>query len=226
MVFAYDIYYTLLIMSVLKSIFFSWSGFRSSISSSFLNIHPRILRDCYLLCAVLHSIPCKILSWLTWVYFNVSSHLNILPISNTKEYAVYKSSLRILTFWYPNSAYCLVQRQFFYPSLLPSQVIQWFQTKIFPQNHPKEQLENPEYKEEGRCPRCSELEEALRKASKISTAEQLAESEIKVTVFKDKYEEIKSVMQENSDHIYVIVDSVNRILVRAEVDLKEDIIAD
>jgi hypothetical protein len=54
----------------------------------------------------------------------------------------------------------------------------------------------------------------------------LAESEIKVTVFKDKYEEIKSVMQENSDHIYVIVDSVNRILVRAEVDLKEDIIAD
>jgi hypothetical protein len=76
------------------------------------------------------------------------------------------------------------------------------------------------------CPRCLELEEALRKASKISTAEQLAESEIKVTIFKDKYEEIKSAMQESGDLFHIIVDSVNRILVRIEVGLKEDIIAD
>jgi CxxC motif-containing protein len=88
----------------------------------------------------------------------------------------------------------------------------------------KEQ-ENLEYRHEGRCPRCSELEEALRKASKISTAEQLAESEIRITISKDKYEEIKSAMQESSNFFYIIVDNVNRILVRAEVDLKDDIIA-
>lgn len=76
------------------------------------------------------------------------------------------------------------------------------------------------------CPRCLELEEALRNASKISTAEQLAESEIKVTILKDKYEEINSAMQESSDFFYIIVDSINRILVRAEVGLKDDIIAD
>jgi hypothetical protein len=76
------------------------------------------------------------------------------------------------------------------------------------------------------CPRCLELEEALRKASKISTAEQLVESEIKVTIFKNKYEEIKSAIQESGDLFHIIVDSVNRILVRAEVDLKDDIIAD
>ena len=80
-----------------------------------------------------------------------------------------------------------------------------------PADFQKEQLENPEYKEEGRCPRCSELEEALRKASKISTAEQLAASEIKVTISKDRYEEIKSAMQERGDLFYIIVDSVNRI---------------
>jgi hypothetical protein len=79
--------------------------------------------------------------------------------------------------------------------------------------------------EEG-CPRCSELEEALRKASKMSTAEQLAESEIKVTISKDKYDEIKSAMQENSDLIYIIVDKVNRTLARVEVDLKDHVIAD
>lgn len=76
------------------------------------------------------------------------------------------------------------------------------------------------------CPRCLDLEEALREASKISTAEQLAASEIKVTVFKDKYDEIKSAMQESGELFYIIVDSANRILVRAEVDLKDDVIAD
>lgn len=89
----------------------------------------------------------------------------------------------------------------------------------------KEQ-ENLEYRYEGRCPRCPELEEALRKATKLPTAEQLAESEIKVTISKDKYKEIKSAMQESSNLFYIIVDSINRKFVRAEVDLKDDIIAD
>jgi hypothetical protein len=71
-----------------------------------------------------------------------------------------------------------------------------------------------------------ELKEALRKASKISTAEQLAESEIRITITNDKYDEIKAAMQESSNFFYIIVDNVNRILVRAEVDLKDDIIAD
>lgn len=86
--------------------------------------------------------------------------------------------------------------------------------------------ENIGYRDEGRCPRCPELEEALLKASKISTAEQLADGEIKVTISKGKYKEIKSAMQESSDLFYIIVDSINRVLVRAEVDLKDDIIAD
>jgi hypothetical protein len=96
----------------------------------------------------------------------------------------------------------------------------------------KEQ-ENLEYRDEGKCPRCSELEErcseleeALRKVSNIPTAEQLAESEIKVTISKDKYKEIKSAMQESNDLFYILVDSINRVFVRAEVDLKDDIIAD
>lgn len=89
----------------------------------------------------------------------------------------------------------------------------------------KEQ-ENLGYRNEGRCPRCSELEETLRKVSKIPTAEQLAESEIKVTISKDKYKEINSAMQESSNLFYIIVDSINRVLVRAEVDLKDHIIAD
>ena len=90
----------------------------------------------------------------------------------------------------------------------------------------KIQFENLEYKDEGRCPRCHELAEALRKASKITTAEQLAESEIRITISNDKYDEIKAAMQESSNSFYIIVDNVNRILVRAEVDLKDDILAD
>jgi hypothetical protein len=76
------------------------------------------------------------------------------------------------------------------------------------------------------CSKCLELEKALRKTSNISTAEQLAGGEIKVKIFKDKYEEIKSAMQESSDFFYIIVDSTNLALVRAEADLKDDIIAD
>ena len=76
------------------------------------------------------------------------------------------------------------------------------------------------------CPRCLELEEAIRKASKVSSVEQLAESEIKVTIFKDKYDETRSVMQESGDLFHIIVDSINRTLVRAEVDSKDEIIAD
>jgi hypothetical protein len=75
------------------------------------------------------------------------------------------------------------------------------------------------------CSRCLELEEALRKASKISTAEQLADSKIKVAISKDKYKEIKSAMRESSNLFYIIVDSENRVFVRVEVDLKDDIIA-
>jgi hypothetical protein len=103
----------------------------------------------------------------------------------------------------------------------------------------KEQ-ENLEYRDEGKCPRCSELEErcseleercseleeALRKVSKISTAEQLTDSEIKVTISKDKYKEIKSAMRESGNLFYIIADSINRVFVRTEVDLKDDIIAD
>jgi hypothetical protein len=89
----------------------------------------------------------------------------------------------------------------------------------------KEQ-ENLGYRDEGRCPRCSELEEALRKVSKIPTAEQLADGEIKVTISQDKYKEIKSAMQKSSNLFYIIVDSINLVLVRVEMDLKDDIIAD
>jgi hypothetical protein len=93
------------------------------------------------------------------------------------------------------------------------------------ENQPMVQKEQTKEEVAEGCPRCLELEEALREASKISTAEQLAASEIKVTIFKDRYEEINSVMQESSDFCYIIVDSTNLTLVRAEVDLKDDIIA-
>jgi hypothetical protein len=94
------------------------------------------------------------------------------------------------------------------------------------ENQPMVQKEQTKEEVAEGCSRCLELEEALRKASKISTAEQLAASEIKVTISKDRYEEIKSAMQERGDLFYIIVDSVNRIFVRAGVDLKDDIIAD
>jgi hypothetical protein len=92
------------------------------------------------------------------------------------------------------------------------------------ENHSIMQKEQAKNVAEG-CPRCPELEEALRKASKIPTAEQLADSKIKVAISKDKYKEIKSAMRESSNLFYIIVDSINRVFVRAEVDLK-DVIAD
>lgn len=85
----------------------------------------------------------------------------------------------------------------------------------------KEQSENITYGEEGECPRCSELEEALRKASKMSTAEQLAKSEIKVTISKDKYEEIQFAMQYSDASFYIVLNSANQSFVRAEPDISE-----
>ena len=87
------------------------------------------------------------------------------------------------------------------------------------ENQPMVQKEQAKDVAEG-CPRCLELEEALRKASKISTAEQLAEGKIKVTISKDRYKEVISAMQESSDFFYIIIDSINRIFVRAGVDLR------
>ena len=95
---------------------------------------------------------------------------------------------------------------------------------VSPNGLQKEQSENLRYGYEGGCPKCSELEEALRKASKISTAEQLAESEIKVPISKDKYKEIKSAMQESRDFFYIICDSTNRTFVCAELELEDLII--
>ena len=94
------------------------------------------------------------------------------------------------------------------------------------ENQPMVQKEQTKEEVAEECPRCAELEEALRETAKISTAEQLAKGEIRVAIFKDKYKEIKSAMRESSNLFYIVVDSINRILVRAEVDLKDDIIAD
>ncbi len=95
---------------------------------------------------------------------------------------------------------------------------------VSPNGLQKEQSDNTRYGEEGGCPRCSQLEEALRKASKISTAEQLAEREIKVTISKDKYKEIKSAIRLSRDSFYIVFDSANRTFVRAEPDISKFIL--
>jgi hypothetical protein len=93
---------------------------------------------------------------------------------------------------------------------------------ISPNDLQKEQSENIRYGDEGGSPRCSELEEeALRKASKISTAEQLANNEIKVTISKDKYEEIQFAMQNSDASFYIVINSANQSFVRAEPDISE-----
>jgi hypothetical protein len=76
---------------------------------------------------------------------------------------------------------------------------------------------------ERRCTNCSELEEALRKASKITTAEQLAKSEIKIIITKDKYEKIQSAMQNSDAFFYIVINSANQSLVRAEPYISEPI---
>lgn len=88
----------------------------------------------------------------------------------------------------------------------------------------KQHSQNLRYGDEGGYPRCFELEEALRKASKMSTAEQLAKSEIKVTISKDKYEKIKFAMQNSDSFFYIVLNSANQSFVRAEPDISELII--
>ena len=90
-----------------------------------------------------------------------------------------------------------------------------------PNSLQKEQSENLEHRDEGGCPRCPELEEALRKASKISTAEQLAKSEIKVPISKDKYDEIKFAMQNSDAFFYIVLNSASQSFVRAEPEISE-----
>jgi polyhydroxyalkanoate synthesis regulator phasin len=92
---------------------------------------------------------------------------------------------------------------------------------VSPNGLQKEQSENIRYGDEGRCPRCSELEEAHRKAYKISTAEQLDRREIKVTISKDKYEEIQFAMQNSDASFYIVLNSANQSFVRAEPDISE-----
>lgn len=84
-----------------------------------------------------------------------------------------------------------------------------------------ELLEDLSYENERGCPRCSELEEALRKASQVSTADHLAEREIRLTISKDCYEEIKFAMKDGDGFFYIIFDRMNKSFVRAELGLSE-----
>jgi hypothetical protein len=49
----------------------------------------------------------------------------------------------------------------------------------------------------------------------------LAESEIKVPISKDKYEEIKFAMQYSDAFFYIVINSANQSFVRAEPDISE-----
>ena len=74
------------------------------------------------------------------------------------------------------------------------------------------------HKDEGHCARCQHLEEALIKASPISTAEYLSENKIKFVIPRDRYKEIKSAMRRSNNSFLLIVDGTSRTLGRVEPD--------
>ena len=71
---------------------------------------------------------------------------------------------------------------------------------------------------------CSELEEALGKVSQISTADHLAKNEIRLKISKDNYEEIKFAMKNGDGFFYIVINSANQSLVRAEPYISEPIL--
>lgn len=81
-------------------------------------------------------------------------------------------------------------------------------------------LENSEMRNdnEGGCPRCIQLEEALIKASPISTAEYLSENTIKFIIPRHRYKEIKSAMRRSTDSLLLIVDGTSRSLLSVDPD--------
>jgi hypothetical protein len=68
----------------------------------------------------------------------------------------------------------------------------------------------------GKCPRCLELEEVVSKTSRIQTAENMSQSEVRIPISKDKYEQIVSVMERSSDLFYIVVDRTSWSFVNAE----------
>ena len=69
---------------------------------------------------------------------------------------------------------------------------------------------------DGACPGCQELKEALSKTTLIQSAKDLGEREIRISVSKDKYEQLRSVMEQNSEFFHIIIDKTTWSLVRAE----------
>jgi hypothetical protein len=85
----------------------------------------------------------------------------------------------------------------------------------------KEKLENFKRNDnEGACPKCTQLEDALIKASIISNAEYLYEKIIKFSIPRKRYSEIKSVMRRSNDSSFLVIDSVSQSLVSVEPDIK------
>jgi hypothetical protein len=74
------------------------------------------------------------------------------------------------------------------------------------------------HKDEVQCTRCQNLEEALIKASPISTAEYLSENKIKFIIPRDRYKEIKSAMRRSNNSFLLIVDGTRRTLGSVEPD--------
>lgn len=73
--------------------------------------------------------------------------------------------------------------------------------------------------ENGSCIRCQELEEALRKTSIPVSAEYISINEIKLTIPKEKYEEVKDAMDNSTYFCNLIFDKRNGLLIAAKSDI-------
>lgn len=71
---------------------------------------------------------------------------------------------------------------------------------------------------EGKCPRCLELEEVVSKTSHIRTAEDIAQSELRIPVSDEKYEQIRSVMERSSSFFHIVIDRTSWSFLRAELN--------
>lgn len=71
---------------------------------------------------------------------------------------------------------------------------------------------------ERKCARCLELEEVVNKTSQIRTAEEMAQSELRIPVSKEKYEQITSVMERGSDFFYIVIDRTSWSFIHAELN--------
>ena len=92
------------------------------------------------------------------------------------------------------------------------------QTQVNDTNQILEKERTNKLNDDVSCIRCRELEEALRNASKMTSAEYLSTTETKFAIPRERYDDVKSAMDISSNCCYLIFDANTRMLLRSESD--------